>query len=174
MEFLERGIPLILCGSCHGFLLIRFSCYSGEKASTKEWPGFLEIKGRVRLDAFEKFLQELPMSRSRATMVSQVLPLFTIVIELLVPVLCCCSVNSCPLLIRCRPFPFIVNGILSRIMRVYICFSVNVRRNMMEEDEYFFFLNERVLSFKDVSAHHSFPEIVVANENQMETNSLIL
>lgn len=42
---------------------------SGEKASTKEWPGFLEIKGRVRLDAFEKFLQELPMSRSRATMV---------------------------------------------------------------------------------------------------------
>ncbi|XP_022728997.1 death-inducer obliterator 1-like [Durio zibethinus] len=42
---------------------------SGEKTSTKEWPGFLEIKGRVRLDAFEKFLQELPMSRSRAVMV---------------------------------------------------------------------------------------------------------
>lgn len=52
----------------------------------KEWPSFLEIKGRVRLDAFEKFLQELPMSRSRATMVSQVLPLLSIVIELLVPV----------------------------------------------------------------------------------------
>ncbi|XWS17018.1 hypothetical protein CRYUN_Cryun33cG0031600 [Craigia yunnanensis] len=44
---------------------------SGEKTSTKEWPSFLEIKGRVRLDAFEKFLQELPMSRSRAVMVSQ-------------------------------------------------------------------------------------------------------
>ncbi|XP_059658054.1 uncharacterized protein LOC132304408 [Cornus florida] len=42
---------------------------SGEKTSTKEWPSSLEIKGRVRLDAFEKFLQELPMSRSRAVMV---------------------------------------------------------------------------------------------------------
>ncbi|KDP32285.1 hypothetical protein JCGZ_13210 [Jatropha curcas] len=41
---------------------------SGEKASAKDWPGCIEIKGRVRLDAFEKFLQELPMSRSRAVM----------------------------------------------------------------------------------------------------------
>ncbi|KAG6391277.1 hypothetical protein SASPL_149030 [Salvia splendens] len=43
--------------------------YSGEKTSTKEWSGSLEIKGRVRVDAFEKFLQELPMSRTRAVMV---------------------------------------------------------------------------------------------------------
>ncbi|KAK7410295.1 hypothetical protein VNO78_00973 [Psophocarpus tetragonolobus] len=43
---------------------------SGEKATAKDWPGFLEIKGRVRLDAFEKFLQDLRMSRSRAIMVS--------------------------------------------------------------------------------------------------------
>ncbi|XP_042001038.1 uncharacterized protein LOC121750549 isoform X1 [Salvia splendens] len=43
--------------------------YSGEKTSTKEWPASLEIKGRVRLDAFEKFIQELPMSRTRAVMV---------------------------------------------------------------------------------------------------------
>ncbi|OMO80520.1 hypothetical protein COLO4_24054 [Corchorus olitorius] len=43
---------------------------SGEKTSTKEWSSLLEIKGRVRLDAFEKFLQELPMSRSRAVMVT--------------------------------------------------------------------------------------------------------
>ncbi|KAJ7958714.1 SPOC domain / Transcription elongation factor S-II protein [Quillaja saponaria] len=42
---------------------------SGEKTSAKEWPGFLEIKGRVRLGSFEKFLQELPKSRSRAVMV---------------------------------------------------------------------------------------------------------
>ncbi|KAK9273595.1 hypothetical protein L1049_018405 [Liquidambar formosana] len=42
---------------------------SGEKTPTKEWPSFLEIKGRVRLDAFEKFLQELRLSRSRAIMV---------------------------------------------------------------------------------------------------------
>ncbi|KAK6912678.1 Spen-like protein SPOC, C-terminal [Dillenia turbinata] len=44
---------------------------SGERTSTKEWPSHLEIKGRVRLDAFEKFLQDLPMSRSRAIMVVQ-------------------------------------------------------------------------------------------------------
>ncbi|KAF7830226.1 death-inducer obliterator 1-like [Senna tora] len=42
---------------------------SGEKTSVIDWPGFLEIKGRVRLEAFEKFLQELPMSRTRAIMV---------------------------------------------------------------------------------------------------------
>ncbi|KAM3282277.1 death-inducer obliterator 1 [Capsicum chacoense] len=44
---------------------------SGEKTPTNEWSSSLEIKGRVRLDAFEKFLQELPMSRSRAVMVVQ-------------------------------------------------------------------------------------------------------
>eukprot|EP00257_Ricinus_communis_P011253 XP_002532142.2 uncharacterized protein LOC8271812 [Ricinus communis] len=41
---------------------------SGEKTSSKGWPGLIEIKGRVRLEPFEKFLQELPMSRSRAVM----------------------------------------------------------------------------------------------------------
>lgn len=45
--------------------------YSGEKASTKDWPRSLEIKGRVRLDAFEKFLHDLHKSRSRALMVHQ-------------------------------------------------------------------------------------------------------
>jgi hypothetical protein len=61
-----------------GVLQLNISCHvavtgffrSGEKASTTEWPNSLEIKGRVRLDAFEKFLQELPMSRSRAVMVA--------------------------------------------------------------------------------------------------------
>ncbi|KAK8916279.1 hypothetical protein KSP39_PZI022263 [Platanthera zijinensis] len=42
---------------------------SGEKTSVQGWPNFLEVKGRVRLDAFEKFLQELPLSRSRAIMI---------------------------------------------------------------------------------------------------------
>ncbi|CAN6721196.1 unnamed protein product [Malus baccata var. baccata] len=47
---------------------------SGEKATAKDWPGCLDIKGRVRLDAFEKFLQELPQSRSRAVMVVHFVP----------------------------------------------------------------------------------------------------
>ncbi|VFR01806.1 unnamed protein product [Cuscuta campestris] len=46
---------------------------SGERTSTKDWKNPLEIKGRVRLDAFEKFIQQLPMSRSRAVMVVQFL-----------------------------------------------------------------------------------------------------
>ncbi|CAA2963579.1 death-inducer obliterator 1-like [Olea europaea subsp. europaea] len=49
---------------------------SGEKTSTKEWPSSLEIKGRVRLDAFEKFFRELPMSRTRAVMVHEGLLFF--------------------------------------------------------------------------------------------------
>ncbi|XP_044463699.1 uncharacterized protein LOC123194529 [Mangifera indica] len=42
---------------------------SGEKTSGKDWANLLEIKGRVKLEAFEKFLQQLPMSRSRAVMI---------------------------------------------------------------------------------------------------------
>ncbi|OWM66616.1 hypothetical protein CDL15_Pgr005053 [Punica granatum] len=44
-----------------------FKC--GERTIAKEWSNIVEIKGRVRLDAFEKFLQDLRMSRSRAIMV---------------------------------------------------------------------------------------------------------
>ncbi|KAL9679563.1 hypothetical protein QQ045_017429 [Rhodiola kirilowii] len=46
---------------------------SGEKATTKEWPRTIEIKGRVRMDAFEKFLQDLYKSRSRHIMVMHVI-----------------------------------------------------------------------------------------------------
>ncbi|GAB4837439.1 hypothetical protein Ancab_002304 [Ancistrocladus abbreviatus] len=49
---------------------IRVRILRGEKTLTTEWPKFFEIKGRVRLDAFERFLQELPMSKSRAIMVA--------------------------------------------------------------------------------------------------------
>ncbi|CAL1388222.1 unnamed protein product [Linum trigynum] len=41
---------------------------SGEKTPSKDWPNSIEIKGRVKLEAFEKFLKELPMSRTRAVM----------------------------------------------------------------------------------------------------------
>jgi hypothetical protein len=51
------------------FTNLIFTLHSGEKTTTKEWPILLEIKGRVRLDAFEKFVRELPNSRSRAVMV---------------------------------------------------------------------------------------------------------
>ncbi|KAK1282041.1 hypothetical protein QJS10_CPB22g00987 [Acorus calamus] len=44
---------------------------SGEKTPTKDWPGSIEIKGRVRKEAFEKFLQDLRLSRSRGIMVLQ-------------------------------------------------------------------------------------------------------
>ncbi|CAA7039754.1 unnamed protein product [Microthlaspi erraticum] len=42
---------------------------SGEKAKTSEWPAMIEVKGRVRLSGFGKFIQELPKSRTRSLMV---------------------------------------------------------------------------------------------------------
>ncbi|KAF3779788.1 hypothetical protein EJ110_NYTH35741 [Nymphaea thermarum] len=42
---------------------------SGEHNSKINWPEHIEVKGRVRLEAFEKFIQDLPRSRHRALMV---------------------------------------------------------------------------------------------------------
>ncbi|AQK59899.1 Putative SPOC domain / Transcription elongation factor S-II protein [Zea mays] len=42
---------------------------SGEKPSLKVWRSFVEIKGRVKLSAFQEFVEQLPKSRSRAIMV---------------------------------------------------------------------------------------------------------
>ncbi|XP_042497483.1 uncharacterized protein LOC122076222 [Macadamia integrifolia] len=42
---------------------------SGEKAPEINWSEFVEVKGKVRLAAFEKFIQELPRSRNRGLMV---------------------------------------------------------------------------------------------------------
>ncbi|KAK4786988.1 hypothetical protein SAY86_010821 [Trapa natans] len=42
---------------------------SGERTSAKQWNSVMEIKGRVKLDAFERFLQDLRMSKKRAIMV---------------------------------------------------------------------------------------------------------
>lgn len=41
---------------------------SGEKAQDMKWPEHLETKGKVRLQAFEKYIQELPRSRNRTLM----------------------------------------------------------------------------------------------------------
>ncbi|KAK4277120.1 hypothetical protein QN277_015168 [Acacia crassicarpa] len=65
-EFAWQGMLQLNISTTHSVISI---FKSGEKTSLKDWAGFLEIKGRVRLDAFEKFLQELPMSRTRAIMV---------------------------------------------------------------------------------------------------------
>lgn len=44
---------------------------SGEKPSGKEWRSLIELKGRVKLSAFEEFVEQLPKSRSRAIMVTE-------------------------------------------------------------------------------------------------------
>ncbi|KAI4966463.1 hypothetical protein ZWY2020_040826 [Hordeum vulgare] len=43
----------------------------GEKPSGKEWSSLIEIKGRVKLSAFQEFVEQLPKSRSRAIMVTE-------------------------------------------------------------------------------------------------------
>ncbi|KAJ8450669.1 hypothetical protein Cgig2_021141 [Carnegiea gigantea] len=45
---------------------------SGEKMQDFSWSGSVEVKGKVRLEAFEKYVQDLPRSRSRGLMVRQV------------------------------------------------------------------------------------------------------
>ncbi|XP_074373243.1 uncharacterized protein LOC141713638 [Apium graveolens] len=42
---------------------------SGEKLPDTSWSGFIEVKGKVRLEAFEKYIQDLPRSRNRGLMV---------------------------------------------------------------------------------------------------------
>lgn len=42
---------------------------SGEKLPDTSWSGFIEVKGKVRLEAFEKYVQDLPRSRNRGLMV---------------------------------------------------------------------------------------------------------
>ena len=49
---------------------LNFFVYSGDAMDLRNWPKQIEIKGRVRLDALEKFLQEIRQSRTRAVMVS--------------------------------------------------------------------------------------------------------
>ncbi|KAK3152465.1 hypothetical protein QOZ80_2BG0159190 [Eleusine coracana subsp. coracana] len=44
---------------------------SGEKPPLKEWRSFVEIKGRVKLGAFQEFVEQLPKSRSRAIMITE-------------------------------------------------------------------------------------------------------
>jgi hypothetical protein len=45
-----------------------FLC-SGEKMPNIKWCESVEVKGKVRLDAFEKYIQDLPRSRNRGLMV---------------------------------------------------------------------------------------------------------
>ncbi|XP_009614795.1 uncharacterized protein [Nicotiana tomentosiformis] len=42
---------------------------SGEKLLDLSWSEFVEVKGKVRLEAFEKYIQDLPRSRNRGLMV---------------------------------------------------------------------------------------------------------
>lgn len=45
------------------------SLCSGEKMPNANWSEFVEVKGNVRLEAFEKYIQDLPRSRNRGLMV---------------------------------------------------------------------------------------------------------
>jgi hypothetical protein len=55
-----------------------FLC-SGEKMPNIKWSESIEVKGKVRFEAFEKYIQDLPRSRNRGLMVWYSLLLHTIV-----------------------------------------------------------------------------------------------
>ncbi|XP_039017098.1 uncharacterized protein LOC120147938 isoform X2 [Hibiscus syriacus] len=44
---------------------------SGEKMPDIKWPEHVEVKGKVRLEAFEKYIQELARSRNRGLMIAK-------------------------------------------------------------------------------------------------------
>lgn len=51
---------------------------SGEKMPDFKWSDNVEVKGKVKLEAFEKYIQDLPRSRNRGLMVRYCCFLFTI------------------------------------------------------------------------------------------------
>lgn len=52
----------------HDSVFFLFFC-SGEKMCDVQWSDIAEVKGKVRLDAFEKYIQDLSRSRNRRLMV---------------------------------------------------------------------------------------------------------
>nr|CAB3449301.1 unnamed protein product [Digitaria exilis] len=73
------GIPMIRESIWEGAIQLTVSSLSnvvaifksGEKPSLKDWRSFVEIKGRVKLNAFQDFVEQLPKSRSRAIMITE-------------------------------------------------------------------------------------------------------
>lgn len=63
-----------------------FACFlgSGEKNHDITWPKIIEIKGRVKLDAFEKFVQELRRCQTRSLMVRLFLVFSSILADILI------------------------------------------------------------------------------------------
>lgn len=42
---------------------------SGEKLPGINWSDYVEVKGKVKIEAFEKYIHDLPRSRNRGLMV---------------------------------------------------------------------------------------------------------
>jgi hypothetical protein len=57
---------------------------SGEKNHDITWPKIIEIKGRVKLDVFEKFVQELRRCQTRSLMVRLFLVFSSILADILI------------------------------------------------------------------------------------------
>ncbi|CAM0947765.1 unnamed protein product [Alopecurus aequalis] len=81
MDHMTTAVPMIRESIWEGAIQLTLSSLtnvvaifkSGEKPSGKEWRSLIEIKGRVKLSAFQEFLEQLPKSRSRAIMVTELL-----------------------------------------------------------------------------------------------------
>uniref|UniRef100_A0A804PHS7 TFIIS central domain-containing protein n=1 Tax=Zea mays TaxID=4577 RepID=A0A804PHS7_MAIZE len=63
----EGAIQLTVSSLCNVVAIFK----SGEKPSLKDWRSFIEIKGRVKLSAFQEFVDQLPKSKSRAIMITE-------------------------------------------------------------------------------------------------------
>lgn len=78
---LSKVINHLLLKLVNLFSSIKFKCLifkcvielcSGEKMSNVKWSEYVEVKGRVKLHDFEKYIQELPRSCKKRLMVRKI------------------------------------------------------------------------------------------------------
>lgn len=125
-------------------------CYSGEKTKTVEWPNSLEIKGRVRLDAFEKFIKELPMSRSRAVMVLKD-PFFSLAF-----IFFCFILHQAPSYQNQRSLLVILLNMANNLDLVHTCMEVMDLSSFWKESDKFFYFNECVFKIHLIDQRSNF------------------
>lgn len=140
--------------SLHGLLFHSFFftyCYSGEKTKTVEWPNSLEIKGRVRLDAFEKFIKELPMSRSRAVMVGLEAPFFSLAFTFF-----CFIFHQAPSYQNQRSLLVILLTMANNLDLVHMCMEDMDLSSFWKEFIQFFYFNECVFKIHLIDQRSNF------------------
>lgn len=159
IDQMDRSFRLFFTCVVISFFVFFPPCCSGEKTTTVEWPNSLEIKGRVRLDAFEKFIKELPMSRSRAVMVLKA-PFFSLAFLFF-----CFILHQAPAYQDQR----ILLTMANNLDLVHTSMEVMDLSPFWKELDEFFYFNGSVLKIHPINQRSNFP-IKISKSNFEEIN----